>query len=416
MSTARIGGLNLGTVVWQRPSPRVRELIRQGARIVLDAPAERLEEFDRATMAANPSVAEDPVLAEAARRSVRSSLMHWAAANVSDPGAPVPANLGPEPLSIARDMVRRGLEPFTYRPAQSVGWQIWMDTVFRLTSDADELRELFEVSFRSISEFLDATSDGIAARIRQEREELLRGTHAERREVTALILDGAPISRSRAESRLGYALNRSHTGAVIWSDEPDGDLGRLDRLADELGRAAGFARPLTVIAAAASRWVWIPDATLDVERVQRAVEGAPGTRIAIGTAAVGIDGFRRTHLEALTAQRMVAGLRSAQRVAFFAEVQLIALISQNAQAADDFIKNVLGDFESASPELQHTVLTFINEQCSIGRTTKRLYAHRNTLLRRLDRAQQLLPRPLEHSSVHVAVALEALQWRGGPTT
>ncbi|RUP03176.1 MAG: PucR family transcriptional regulator [Mycobacterium sp.] len=402
-------------MVWQRPSPRVRELMRQGARLVLDAPPELLDEFDRATMAANPSVAEDPVLAEAARRSVRSSLMHWAAANVSDPGAPVPANLGPEPLSIARDMVRRGLEPFTFRPAQTIGWQIWMDTVFRLTSDAEELRELFDVSFRSISDFLDATSDGIAAQIRQEREELLRGSQAERREVTALILDGAPISRSRAESRLGYALNRSHTGAVIWTDEPDGDLSRLDRLADAFGRAAGFSRPLTVNASAAGRWVWVSDGIPDVELVHRAVEDIPGTRIAIGTPADGIEGFRRTHLEALTAQRVVAGLRSEQRVAFFADVQLIALITQNLQAADDFIKNTLGDFESASPELQQTVLTFINEQCSIGRTTKRLYAHRNTLLRRLDRAEQLLPRPLEHSSVHVAVALEALQWRAKPT-
>lgn len=60
------------------------------------------------------------------------------------------------------------------------------------------------------------------------------------------------------------------------------------------------------------------------------------------------------------------------------------------------------------------MLTYINEQCSVGRTTKLLYTHRNTLLRRLERAEQLLPRPLEHSSVHVAVALEALQWRGKP--
>lgn len=366
-------------------------------------------------MASNPSVAEDPVLAEAARRSVRSSLMHWAAANVSNPGAPVPANLGPEPLSIARDMVRRGLEPFTFRPAQSVGWQIWMDTVFRLTSDPDELRELFAVSFRSISDFIDATSAGIAAQVRREREELVRGTHAERLEVTALILDGAPISRSRAETRLGYALNRAHTGAVIWSDEPDGDLSQLDRVAEAFGYAAGFSRPLTVTASTASRWVWVADATLDAERVHRAVESTPGTRIAIGTAAKGIEGFRRTYLEALTTQRMVAGLHSRQRVAFFADVQLITLMTQNPQAADDFIKNTLGDFESASPELHMTVLTFINEQCSIGRTAKLLYVHRNTLLRRLDRAQQLLPRPLEHSSVNVAVALEALQWRGKPT-
>ncbi|MCV7075268.1 Rv1453 family transcriptional regulator [Mycobacterium szulgai] len=402
-------------MVWQRPSPQVCELIRQGARIVLNTPQEWLDEYDRDTMAANPSIAEDPVLAAATRRSIQSSLMHWAAANVSNPGAPVPANLGPEPLSIARDMARRGLAPFTFRPAQTVGWRLWMDTAFDLTSDPDELRELLDVSFRSISDFIDATAAGIAAQMERERDELVRGTHAERREVTALILEGAPISRQRAEARLGYALNRNHTAAVVWSPEPDGDVSQLDQLAESFGHAAGFARPLTVVASAATRWVWVADATLDVERIHRAVKDAPGARIAIGTPAKGIEGFRRSHLEALTAQRMVAALRSVQQVAFFADVQLIALITQNPEAADDFIKNTLGRFESASPELHNTVLTFVNQQCSIGRTTKLLYTHRNTLLRRLDRAQQLLPRPLAHSSVHVAVALEALQWRGKPT-
>ncbi|ORB85742.1 transcriptional regulator [Mycobacterium kansasii] len=403
-------------MVWQRPSPRVCELIRQGARIVLNTPSDWLDEYDRATMAAHPAIAEDPVLAAATRRSISSSLMHWAAANVSNPGAPVPANLGPEPLSIARDMARRGMEPFTFRPAQTAGWRLWMDTVFTLTSDPDELHELLDVSFRSISEFIDATSSGIAEQMQRERDELARGTHAERREVTALILDGAPISRQRAEARLGYALNRAHIGAVIWSDEPDDDLSQLDRVADAFGHAAGFSRPLTVIASAATRWVWVADATLDVEQVHRAVEGTPGARIAIGTTAKGVEGFRRSHLEALTTQRMVAGLQSRQRVAFFADVQLIALITQNREAAEEFIKNTLGNFESAGPELHKTVLTYINEQCSVGRTTKLLYTHRNTLLRRLERAEQLLPRPLEHSSVHVAVALEALQWRGKPAT
>ncbi|WP_134426635.1 Rv1453 family transcriptional regulator [Mycobacterium ulcerans] len=404
-------------MLWQGPSPRVGELIRQGAKAVLDGSQQWLDEYDRVTMAANPAIADDPVLAEATRRSIRSSLIHWAAANVSNPGAPVAPNLGPEPLSIARDMVRRGLDPFTFRIAQTVGWRLWMGVAFGLTSDPDELRELFEVTYRSISEFVEATSAGIAAQMQRERDELARGTHAERREVTALILDGAPISRQRAEARLGYALNRTHTAAVIWSDEPDGDLNRLDRVVDAFGRAADFARPLTVIAGAATRWVWVANAanaTLDVEQVEQAVRDVPGARIAIGAAATGIEGFRRSHLEALTTQRMVAGLNSRQRVALIADIQLIALIAQNPEAANDFIKNTLGDFESAGAELHKTVLTFVNEQCSIGRTTKVLYTHRNTLLRRLDRAQQLLPRPLDHSSVHVAVALEALQWRGNP--
>jgi DNA-binding PucR family transcriptional regulator len=37
--------------------------------------------------------------------------------------------------------------------------------------------------------------------------------------------------------------------------------------------------------------------------------------------------------------------------------------------------------------------------------------HRNTLLRRLARADTLLPRPLLERSVQVAVALEAVRWR-----
>ncbi len=94
---------------------------------------------------------------------------------------------------------------------------------------------------------------------------------------------------------------------------------------------------------------------------------------------------------------------------------MVALITQNPHAANEFIKNTLGDFESASPELHESVLIFINEQCNASRAAKRLHTHRNTLLRRLESAQRLLPQPLDHTSIRVAVALEALPWRWGRT-
>ena len=93
--------------------------------------------------------------------------MHWAAANMRDPGAPVPANLGPEPLGIARDLVRRGLDESAldaYRIGQNVAWRRWMEVAFGLTSDPDEFRELLDVTARSISAFVDATLAGIARR------------------------------------------------------------------------------------------------------------------------------------------------------------------------------------------------------------------------------------------------------------
>ncbi|OSC40090.1 PucR family transcriptional regulator [Mycobacterium decipiens] len=403
-------------MAWQQPSPRIRDLIREGARIALNPTPEWIEELDRATIAANPAIANDPVLAKVVKTANRANLVHWAAANLRDPGARVPANLGTEPLRMARDLVRRGLDTLAldiYRIGQYIAWRLWIDIAFDLTSDPQELRELLDASARSVNDFVEATLAGIAAQVQTEHDELTRGTYAERLEVVGLILDGAPITRERAEARLGYPLNRAHTAAIIWSDELDGDHSYLDRAADAFCHAVGSTRPLTVVAGAASRWAWVTDAVgLDIDTVQATVDSAPAARIAIGTTGSGVEGFRRSHLEALATQRTLSRLQSNQRVAFFSDVKMVALITQNPNAASEFITSTLGDLESASPDLQTTLLTFINEQCNASRAAKRLYTHRNTFLRRLESAQRLLPRPLDHTSVHVAVALEALRWRG----
>ena len=106
---------------WQRPPERICELLRQGATTILNNPQPWLDELDEAILsAANmEEVAADPVLAAGLRRVIRSYVLHWVAANVDDPGAPVSANLGPEPLGLAQDLLRRGLTPSALRPTGS---------------------------------------------------------------------------------------------------------------------------------------------------------------------------------------------------------------------------------------------------------------------------------------------------------
>ncbi len=72
----------------------------------------------------------------------------------------------------------------------------------------------------------------------------------------------------------------------------------------------------------------------------------------------------------------------------------------------------LGELANAEPELRHTLRTYIREQCSPSRAARALFAHRNTVLGRLHRAEQLLPAPLEQRSVEVGLALEILHWLG----
>ena len=409
----------------QRPPERICDLLRQGATTILNSPQAWLDELDEAVLSAAgmAEVAGDPVLAAGMRRVIRSNVLHWAAANVRDPGATVSPNVSPEPLRLAHDLLRRGLTPSAlraYRIMQSVFWQRWMSLTFRLTSDNDELQQLLAVSARSLFSFIDDTNAAIAEQMRRDREELTHGTQAERRETVELILAGASIGKQRAASRLGYNLDQTHTAAIVWSDLPDSDSALLNRATEALAQHVHTDRTLSVVATVATRWVWISgaappdlDRLADLDRLERAIGDMRGIRIAIGSTAPGIEGFRSSHFDAIATQRLLARLHSPQRVAGFDAVELVSLVTQDATRADQFIKRTLGKFESASPDLQTAVRTFVNEQCNASRAATRLYTHRNTLLRQLTRADELLPRPLGENSVNVAVALDVVHWGAG---
>lgn len=395
----------------------MRELIRRGAQIVLDPPADLLKELDEATLSAphRAQIADDPALAAAIRRANRSNLRYWVSANIHRPGERVAPNVGEVPVATARDLVRRGLDESAldaYRAGQSVAVRWWIQVCFTLTSDTEELRELLDITCRSIATFVDDTIGAVTELIAREREELTHGTHAERRETVSLLLDGAPIPRSRAEQQLGYHLTGAHTAAIVWNDEPRGDLAALDRGAELVAACAGEARPLTVLASAASRWVWVhgrPDAA----RVREGAANWPAVRIALGTVGEGVDGFRRSHLDASTVQRMLARLASPQQVATHAEVDLVALLTADPEAADQFVGRALGALASAGPETTEAVRAFIAAQCNASRAAMSLFVHRNTLLRRLAHADALLPRPLAEDVVTVGAALDVLYWRAG---
>ncbi|MFJ6673256.1 PucR family transcriptional regulator [Actinosynnema sp. NPDC091369] len=398
---------------WPEVSPRVRELLRRGAEVALNPRAEWIEELHHASLGSERMrpVAEDPVLAVGTRQANLANLLHWAAANVQRPGERVPANLGAEVLEAARDLVRRGLDQGgldAYRRGQAVAWRRWMEICFELTGDAQELRELLDVSSVSISTFIEDTVAAVSDRMAAEREDLTRGGHAERRAAVTLLLEGAPISRARAEGQLGYRLSGPHTAAIVWSTSTSA-FDRLEEAAEALVRASGATHRLTIVASAAALWLWLPVGTTpDVGRL--AVH--EDVRVAVGRPGAEVDGFRRSHLDAAVTQRMLTRLTSPQRVARYEDVQLVALLTADPTQTDEFLADTLGDLLHADAETREVVATYVREQCSTTRTAERLYTHRNTVLRRLARADRLLPRPLAENVVGVAAALEVLRWRG----
>jgi DNA-binding PucR family transcriptional regulator len=403
--------------VWEPPSERIAELIRKGVTAMLADPDTLLAEVDAAVLAAAPSrLAADPAITAATIATDRANIVHWANANMRRPGEPVSANLSPEVLDLVRDIVRRGLDDATlntYRIGQNVAWRAWMAQAFTLSDDPDELRELLDVTSRSIFAFVDETVAGIQELIEGEREQLVRGTHAERLETVNLILEGAPITSERASARLRYELARRHTAAVVWSEGDLSDQGQLERLADTLARGARASHPFTVMASTRSLWAWYADGNApDLPSLRAQLSDTPGTRLALGSSGAGVEGFRRSHLDALATQRLMNRMHGQLPIASYEDVQLVALSAQDEEHAAEFVARTLGELASAEEELRETLRVYIREQFSASRAARALYAHRNTVLNRLTRARELLPAPLEHRGLQVGLALEIVHWLG----
>lgn len=406
--------MHIAHLVWDPPSPAVAELMRAGARLLLDAPDAVFDEVDAVTLAgASDAVREDPGLLAAFRRANRANLRRWAEANLTAPGLPVEPVAGPESLAVARDLVRRGLDQNAldaYRTGQNVAWRRWMATAFTLTDDPALLGELLDVSARSIFGFVDGILAGITEQLDRERERLTTGTHAERLEVVTLVLEGAPIARERAEQRLQYALDRRHTAAIVFSDDPAPDPGAFEPVAEALARAAGVPRPFSVLAGAGATWVWV--AGDPVPGLAAVREALGPVRVALGTTGHGIEGFRRSHLDALATQRLMHRTGEDVRLARFEEVELVALATQDEERAQALVERTLGDLATAPAELRETLRAYLAEGSNASRTAARLPAHRNTVLNRLARAEELLPAPLDGRRLQVAVALEVVRWLG----
>ncbi|SIS23417.1 DNA-binding transcriptional regulator, PucR family [Williamsia sterculiae] len=363
------------------------------------------------------AVAADPALSESLRRGNNDNLLAWATANLRAPGEPVPANICDLQMEVARDMVRRGQGDATleaYRTGQNTAWQLWMQLCFDLTNDPAELQELLTVTSASISTFIDATISAIARQIAIERDELTRGSQAERREIVTLILGGSPVAKSHAERVLAYRLDGPHTAAVLWGTAADGDggLDPLERFAEALVKTAGARHRLTVVASANALWIWIPATTaLNTEQTAKLNHDNPHVGACLGLPGKGLDGFRRSHLSALETQRFVTTIPDPPSIASFAQLEVASLFGSDPTSASEFVQRVLGNLADAPKDVRETVRVYIQALGNASETAARLFAHRNTVVRRLERADALLPHPLHEDPLRIGLALELDRWR-----
>ena len=385
------------------------------ARQLLDQADAMLEDMNAAIFETSPVLASDATLEAETVASSRANMLRWLSAMAAHPGEPVSEDVPPEALDLARSLVRRGIELdallHAYRRGQNVAWRRWMETAAAAVPDRVELIELLDRSSELMFGFVDGVIGGVLGQVQREREELLGGALAQRTATVRLILEGAPVDRESASRQLGYELSRRHTAVVLWTEPPGLVQGALERAAGSLARAAGAGRPLTLPAGTSALWAWIgTDSDPDPRALRAAIASAePNVRAVTGPTRRGMTGFRRSHAAAIAAQRLVAG-GDGERLTTHREVEVVALAGQDQEQVAEFVASVLGPLGAAGDpavaRLRETVRVWLDEGEHAPRTAERLNTHRNTVLHRVARAEELLGHPISDRRLAVALALE----------
>ncbi|MFG2602741.1 PucR family transcriptional regulator [Streptomyces sp. NPDC048514] len=356
----------------------------------------------------DPALLADASLAEEDRALNRSDLVQWLTANVQHPGRRVEPYVGPRTTAYINDLVSRGIAPDfadAWRVALGIGWRRWLEECVAHCAAPDLLVGVLDVSAKSLAQY---ALDSVAALREAGLAAAMGNAGAEAVALIQLIAGGAPMAEDLAEGRLRYRLARWHVGLVLWVDDPE-QADALDGAIPAM-RAAGAGRSALVArASATSRWIWFSGPGIpDLHHVEKVMATAGVVRAAVGRPGHGLEGFRSSHQDALAAQALVTRLGSDRRLTAYADVELIDALTKDGAGARRFVVNTLGPLAEADVALRQALLTYVQCGFNTTRAAASLYAHRNTVERRVSRANELSAVKVEDNPTHVAAALLVL--------
>ena len=211
---------------------------------------------------------------------------------------------------------------------------------------------------------------------------------------------------------------------VIWIDsevKSVNPVGLLESVVQDLNRSCGIkTNPLFVPCDDSMAWAWMAwpdDVAANADQFTKVLaEYEPAIALAFGTPVEGVNGFRYTHAQALSAQTVARAAGTARfAVTPFEAVAPIIMMCADLKAAREWISATLGELavDTARNEmLRETVRTFLTENGSYTATAEALVLHRNTAQYRVRKAEELRGRPFRDHRLEVELALLACHWLG----
>lgn len=328
-----------------------------------------------------------------------------------------------EALACVADFARRDISLDEVLRGIQLG-QAVMSREFLTASElyADPETKIDEIHFLSgwMFEFFEDLAVGMAAHYQLERARQGTRDGAMRlRLVSGILGDSsrAPLPQPRelatATQRLRYDFGATHVALVLWctprtADTPPVDL---EHAAGELLAGMGCTQRLIMAVSPGQVWAWGTAVSSEIAASRFDVLEPPrGVRAVMGNPSPGVEGFRRSHREAMAAHRLLLTLPVDAPAVAYESVDLLSLLLTDRERAVDFARRELGALSVSTPQaadLRLTLATLLSLQGNAQATSHRLFISRNTVAYRIRRAEELMGRAVttRPQQLHAALAI-----------
>lgn len=380
----------------------VRTALRAGLR-------QRQSEIEQAVLTRVMAVPDpprilEPEYAEGLRAAVAAAVeFGLAAVEAGDEGfPPLPISL----LAQARLAARAGVGLDTVLRRYVAGYVVLGDFILE-EAEADGRLRVPDLQrlLRAHASLFDRLLATVSADYAREADGRLSAPGRRRAERIKRLLDGELIDLSELE----YDFDEWHTGTIA--------SGRgANALVGELG-AALDCRLLVVRPDEVTTWAWLgARRPVDPSELEGLVSATATERVAVavGGAGRGIEGWRRTHLQAAAA--LPVALRGKAPLTLYSEVALLASALRDDLLVASLRESFLAPLErerDGGRAARETLRAFLAAGRNVSSAAAALGVNRHTVTSRLRAIEERIGAPLDSCAADIELALE-LEALGDP--
>jgi DNA-binding PucR family transcriptional regulator len=211
---------------------------------------------------------------------------------------------------------------------------------------------------------------------------------------------------------LGYPVRHFHRAFVLWRTGPPPGATGFHRFCDALAKAGSADSFLVVPGDSGELWAWAgwanrPPDTL-VTDLRARLTSPKGVGVAIGPAAQGAVGMRRSLRWALDCRRIAAILQPGW-LCDYSDVAALSLVTSDLERARWYAQEMLGALLAPGDRaqvLRETLRVYLTCGQNRREASRRLYISRNAINYRLQRTEEILGHPLSQEPLGLWLALE----------